>query len=367
MNKGLTSFRALAFLSIFLFHTGYLEAGYLGVTGFFVLSGFLLTPILIDMRASLSKVDFFVHFYGRRCLRIFPLYYSYIVIVSIASLLLISYYGQSKLPIPIGRFLEQLPWSLTYTYDFFHASSQFRGTMFATHFWSLAVEEQFYLIWPLAIYLIPPKHIKRFLLIVILAGPIIRFVLATILDMHIFPLHIRNDLAIYVLPFSHIDAFAMGGYFGLYGKSRTEYLVWLSIIIVIVVGVLTSWLSTNQVQWDGLGYARYMKDSYKYIWGYSILNMIFAYVLVHVRDRAFMPTLFENRILVYLGTISYGLYVIHFPMLWVTRSTMHSSPILQSSTSLILTIMISMASYELMEKRLINLKDRYFAKNSIVN
>ena len=92
MNKGLTSFRALAFFAIFLFHINYfgtghlgIQAGYLGVQAFFVLSGFLLTPILVDMKSNLNKKDFFIHFYGRRALRIFPLYYLYLVIVASVS------------------------------------------------------------------------------------------------------------------------------------------------------------------------------------------------------------------------------------------------------------------------------------------
>jgi len=93
MSRGLTSFRALAFFAIFLFHTLDLgnhkvgiRGGYLGVLAFFVLSGFLLTPILIDMKSSLNKRDFYIHFYGRRAFRIFPLYYSYILTTAISHL-----------------------------------------------------------------------------------------------------------------------------------------------------------------------------------------------------------------------------------------------------------------------------------------
>ncbi|MGB8410267.1 MAG: acyltransferase family protein, partial [Gallionella sp.] len=120
MNKGLTSFRALAFFAIFLYHInpgpGYLglQAGYLGVQAFFVLSGFLLTPILLEMKANLNRKDFFVHFYGRRALRIFPLYYSYLAIVAILSVAAIYLYGASA-TVPLQRFIEQLPWTMTYT------------------------------------------------------------------------------------------------------------------------------------------------------------------------------------------------------------------------------------------------------------
>jgi peptidoglycan/LPS O-acetylase OafA/YrhL len=368
MIKGLTSFRALAFFAIFLYHVnpgpGYLglQAGYLGVQAFFVLSGFLLTPILIDMRASLNRRDFFIHFYGRRALRIFPLYYSYLVVVTIVSFVALSLLVHERI-IPLDRFIEQLPWTMTYTYDLYHASNYFEPTPFATHFWSLAVEEQFYLVWPLAIYFIPTEYLKRFLLLVILAGPLMRLSLAMVLDAHILPTLGQTGLAIYILPFSHVDAFAIGGYFALYGKSRSNYLVWLSILSVVALGMVTSWLSGREFQWDQLGYGPFMQDSYKYVWGYSVVNLMFAYVLVHVRDKAFLPTIFENRLLVYLGTISYGLYVFHFPILWTVYSTMYKLPVIvQIAITLLITVIISALSYEFMEKRMINLKNKYFAR-----
>jgi peptidoglycan/LPS O-acetylase OafA/YrhL len=373
MSKGLTSFRALAFFAIFAYHMnpgpGYLglQAGYLGVQAFFVLSGFLLTPILMDMKSSLGRKDFFLHFYGRRVLRIFPLYYSYLVIVAAISWLAINHYGHSGME-PVDRFIEQLPWTATYTYDFYHASNYFEQTPLASHFWSLAVEEQFYLVWPLAIFFISPRHIRRFLLLVILAGPLVRYLSAAILDANLLPTLRDTDLVIYILPFSHFDAFAIGGYFALYGKSRSGYLVWLSMLFVVMLGVSTTWLTTRQIQWDQLGYGPFMYDSYKYVWGYSVINLMFAYMLVHVRDKAFMPALFENRLLVYLGTISYGLYVFHFPILWLIYTTMYRFPVIvQQSTALLITVIISSISFEFMEKRCINMKDRYFARATAGN
>ena len=110
MSKGLTSFRALAFFGIFLVHikvygSGNLgiDAGYLGVMAFFVLSGFLLTPILVEMKSNLNKKDFFIHFYGRRVLRIFPLYYSYLLIVASVYLLFVYHYNGNEI-IPNGDF-----------------------------------------------------------------------------------------------------------------------------------------------------------------------------------------------------------------------------------------------------------------------
>ena len=111
-----------------------------------------------------------------------------------------------------------------------------------------------------------------------------------------------------------------------------------------------------------------MKGSYKYIWGYSVLNLMFAYTLIQVRDRKFIPTLFENSILSYLGKISYGLYVFHLPVIWSISHIMPShSLLILGLLSLLVSILISAISYELMEKPFIRLKDKYFSRNSANN
>ena len=78
MIAGLDGLRAVAFLIVFFFHTRNLPFGWLGVQLFFVLSGFLITDILLRMKEKLPRGDFFKKFYGRRFLRIFPLYYFYL-------------------------------------------------------------------------------------------------------------------------------------------------------------------------------------------------------------------------------------------------------------------------------------------------
>lgn len=365
MNKGLTTFRAFAFFAVFLFHVDKLGAGYLGVQAFFVLSGFLLTPILLEMKASLSTKDFFLHFYGRRALRIFPLYYFYLGLVALLSAFVFSRLGFYSTA-DADKFMAQLPWSATFTYDFFHASRYFERTLLVTHFWSLAIEEQFYLVWPLAIFCLPQKYFKTFLILVCAGGLLLRALLALISLNQMVPiLHNETDLAIYVLPFSHIDAFAIGGFFALYAKSRSGLTAWLAIFMVAAIGMSASWLTSSSIGWSDLGYPSFMKDSYKFVWGYSLVNLLFAYILVCVRDGKFLPAIFENTALNYLGKISYGMYVFHFPVLWL----IDVAPIFGGMPeytlillALAITIALSIISYELMEKRFLSLKDKYFSR-----
>src|SRR5512139_1631391 len=83
MIPGLDGLRAIAVLLVFASHADLVSIGWMGVQLFFVLSGFLITGILLDMKASLPVGEYFVKFYGRRFLRIFPLYYFYLAVMVI--------------------------------------------------------------------------------------------------------------------------------------------------------------------------------------------------------------------------------------------------------------------------------------------
>ena len=155
MIAGLDGLRAVAFLIVFFFHTRNLPVGWMGVQLFFVLSGFLITDILLRMKEQLPRREFFVKFYGRRFLRIFPLYYFYLALLA-AFIFLLPALDLQALNTELGkRFLNHIWVAALYMYDFFHASALFERSRFFTHLWSLSVEEQFYLLWPLLIFLTP--------------------------------------------------------------------------------------------------------------------------------------------------------------------------------------------------------------------
>jgi len=362
-QRGLTSFRALAFLAVFFFHSDIsIDAGYLGIQAFFVLSGFLLTPILLDMKKNLNTREFFVNFYGRRALRIFPPYYLYLLVVLPLALGIISLKENGGID-EFAKFINQLPWALTYTYDFFQASILFKHTYFLAHFWSLAIEEQFYLVWPLILYLTKEKHLKHLLLMAVFMGPVLRFTTA-IIATHSGILSDQIDLVVYVLPFSHIDAFAIGGYFALYRDAKSNVSTWLLVALTVLLGYSTEYASLGHINnITSFGYPHFMKD--KFIWGYSVLNFIFAYILVQVKNKKFLPRLFEDPVLHYLGKISYGLYIYHYSLIWIMNRTMPDlPPVAILFLSLFASILISSIGYELFDKRFINLKDKFFPKET---
>lgn len=362
MSKGLNSFRAIAFFAILLLHLDLFDPGYLGVQAFFVLSGFLITPILVNMKLTLNKKSFFTHFYGRRALRIFPLYYLYIAGITLIYIL----FKQYNIP-DIAFCYNQLPYTLSYTYNFYFITDYHHFSRACSHLWSLAVEEQFYIFWPFIIYFTPKHHLKHLLLGLIILGPLWRLFIFFISKNHWLDfLHERWDIIIYVLPFSHIDAFAIGGFYAIYRKKISSLQTGIIISLALTIGILSELIAPEKPAGYYAEFTHFMSDSYQFIWGYSLANFVFAVILLQLREKVFFSAIFENSILCYLGTISYGLYVFHFPIQSFLHSALKPLPIISVNFIILLTtLLISVLSYELMEKRILSLKDKYFSKTSI--
>ena len=344
---GLDSIRVVAFFVVFLFHLGFLPCGYLGVQAFFVLSGFLLTRILVDMKADLKGTKYFFRFYGRRALRIFPLYYTYLLIAGIAAYLFINKFGQNEYP-ALVRFWGEYLYLVTYTFNFFSTSIHYQPSFYAGHLWSLAVEEQFYLVWPFIIYFVSNRRLKLVLLLIIVLGPLVRLVEA-LASYYQIPscLSSNINLVVYALPFSYFDAFAMGGFFSLFDVKTTKRNFWFLILLVPLIGYLTQGIFSGTITWRAFGYPDYMQDSFKYVWGYSIWSFLFCLLIQRVVHGDFFPSVFNHSILRYLGKISYGLYVFHLPLIEIIMCIGPGLPrILISLLALSITILISIISYE---------------------
>src|SRR5690242_3161095 len=118
--------------------------GVLGVDLFFVLSGFLITGLLLDAK---GKPHYFRNFYARRTVRIFPLYYL------VLFLLLVVLPAVIAVPPALAHARREQAWLWTYTSNFYIASKASWALGYVSHFWSLAIEEHFYLLWPLVVFL----------------------------------------------------------------------------------------------------------------------------------------------------------------------------------------------------------------------
>ena len=366
MIPGLDGLRAIAFLLVFAFHTDYLQFGWVGVSLFFVLSGFLITGILLDMKKTLATKDYFFKFYGRRFLRIFPLYYFYLILMTALAVWLFSI---SYRPLYMQIFLDQVWYAIFYVYDFFFGTIAFNYSFFLDHFWSLSVEEQFYIFWPLLILLVPEKSLKKLFLGFIALGLIFRIVFLFVYSAGVFRfLGATAPLAIFPLPFSHMDAFAFGAYISRFAipKAKEQFLPLL--VALPIIGFGSQYVATGEIGTiSSLGYPLLLPKAYQFIWGYTLLNYFFAITIYSVVKHGLFNRFLEWPPLRYLGKISYGLYVYHFPVMWFAIRVRDfgvvdpfAKPVI-ALISFIATLLVASLSYKYLEKPLLNLKDRFFA------
>ena len=203
--------RGVAIMAVIVFHSAHLgdrdglfkyaaDAGWLGVDLFFVLSGFLITGILLDTK---GQERFFRNFYARRTLRIFPLFY---LVVGLATVVAPLAYRVGPIErSDLGAYTDDLwshqLWLWTYTQNFLQASSSHTLPGLG-HLWSLAVEEQFYLLWPLVVFLLPTRYLLRAAVATCVAVVVLR---PALLGMGVEPRALRH------WTFTRIDTLLFGG------------------------------------------------------------------------------------------------------------------------------------------------------------
>lgn len=366
MIPGLDGIRAIAFLLVFTLHADYIYIGWVGVQLFFVLSGFLITNILLRMKEQFTARDFFKKFYGRRFLRIFPLYYLYLLIMFIVTSVLIHYEYRLNY---MERFQEQMPYALAYIYNFFNASPAYDGESWLVgHLWSLSVEEQFYIVWPLLIFLTPKKHLKKLFVAAILAGPLFRLAVSALYK-YGDPSFLYPDysVVIYVLPFSQLDAFGLGAFITRFEIPKARWQFFILLLLLPVIGFATTYYATGD--WGtstALGFQYPLAKDLKQVWGYTYLNYVCVLLVYLVVREEFLIRVLENKFIRYLGKISYGLYIYHFAIVWFVRRIrdlgIHEF-VAKPLTLVISAVLIYGAaslSYRYFEKPILDLKERYF-------
>ena len=324
---GLDGARTLAVFAVILSHQALWSLGWVGVQLFFVLSGFLITGILQRTRGS-PLPTYLRSFYGRRVLRIFPLYYAYLAALGLAVL-------AGKMPEGVA---ERLSYAAVYLSN--HYTGSHAGTLLLSHFWSLAVEEQFYLAWPFLIYFCPGRWLRGVLIALVLAGIPIRYLVN-------FYFQLPGYVAI-----AHVDAFAIGALSALYpwrlGAGRGTAFIVASWTLGLVLLLHNVPLSGGVYGWG-------------YIVGVSVVNAASALLIEALVCRQFLPALFENSVMRYCGKISYGIYIFHFPVQALITRLLPGYPVLaQLVVQVGLTVAISAASYTLFESRFLVLKERWF-------
>jgi peptidoglycan/LPS O-acetylase OafA/YrhL len=321
--KPLDGLRGIAVLLVVLFHYDYLAVGWIGVQIFFVISGFLITSILVNDKQL--KFDFFLkRFYWRRTLRIFPLYFGYLLVLAAIFLF-------TQRPHLFGKDWFFL---FSYTYNYWWLELPFTGTRAYSHFWSLAVEEQFYIFWPPIVYFLSRQSLRKTIIALVLLCPIIR-VLSVMYAQANFPEHPAPWLYAYSPTTSQIDALATGAGLALLQLKQSKFHLPVFVILTIIMLGLGAMNMAPVIAapWHQLvsehrpmpllrvlytfGFPFDGTNNYQYIWRYTILNFWSAYLIVNLLSGNFVTRIMSNKFLVYTGKLSYGIYVFHYPLVGV--------------------------------------------------
>jgi peptidoglycan/LPS O-acetylase OafA/YrhL len=275
------------------------RCAWVGVDLFFVLSGFLITGILWDAKGT---QNYFGRFYMRRFLRIFPLYYGILIALLVIAPLFVHFQSaeaQFVLKHQIPLWLYTANWSMAWHGQWFYGS----GPMEFNHFWSLCVEEQFYLVWPFAVYFISSR---RTLLAMCGVATIVALALRAW-----FVFHGASWTAIFVFTPCRIDTLAAGAALALLVRgpgglavllpwARRGLLICGALLIAIVV--------------HSAAFCLDQRDTGMQLIGYTLLAGFFASTLTlaigapaGTRTAGF----WTHPVLRFLGKYSYGIYVFH--------------------------------------------------------
>jgi len=339
--------------------------------------GFLITGLLLDTRKA---GNYFSGFYARRALRIFPLYYLVLIGVMLASWLLLRTHAPnaellaSQLPLPADRWvyfcyltnwvaLWKAPWDTNYL----------------AHFWSLAVEEQFYLVWPMIVWLARPRAIRWIAVTLAASSEIIRL---------IWLAHSGPSITIVLATVTRMDALFIGAFCatlyrdpGVMQKIRgwLPWIAWacLGSWVLVFNSIIFFRRPTEALLFPHSALPIAPPDAmsiFSQYGGFSLLALGFgAWVLLCAHADG-QPTiqqkLLRSRLLGKIGLYSYGIYVFHVPLLGFMEAYVFAplsdrnqpGPLLGLTCLALLAIVtffVSALSYELFERKFLNYKPNF--------
>ncbi|MFG0336146.1 MAG: acyltransferase family protein [Maioricimonas sp. JB049] len=330
-------------------------AGWSGVDLFFVLSGFLITGILLDTR---GRKGYLGSFFMRRAVRILPLYYvTLLVVFGILPPTLAALRASPEVQQAYAELSADQAWFWGYLQNWMVAIRQsWPENNALNHFWSLAVEEQFYLVWPFVVLCLPRRSLTVACLLACLLGPVARLGL---LWWGVAP------LSVYVSTLTRLDSLCAGALLAIGIRDARMYpRIARSALPVAVVGAFA--VAALDIVWPVLRYEMYGMHTV----GHTLLAIVFTGVIAAaatVPPDHLLARVLTIRPLTRLGLYSYAIYVLHRPVYRVVQSFEWSglSPTVRGyaifAVSLALSVAVAAVSWIALERPMLSLK-RYFPR-----
>lgn len=328
------------------------STGWIGVQLFFVLSGFLITGILLDGRGSKRQLP---NFYMRRILRIFPLYYIFLILVFVV----IPTAG--LMPDWLESSHDKQLWYWLYIINW---TQPFFDELAFGHFWSLAIEEQFYIFWPLLVVFLRLRTLVFICMGLVVSAPLIRlFMIQSYPD-------IASDIA-YTFTIARWDALAIGGLLAIAVRNQNAFekinAYSLRIVILLLICVSAQILVNHEFA-PVSGHWGAINQSIAAVLSAALIFNSLSSTGVLTKSLSF---LFSSNFLRLLGKYSYSMYIVHIPIKFIWFSTFAFDPsqyhrwehlgvlLLNFIAIFLLTLAVSIATWYLIEKPFLGFK-RFF-------
>lgn len=340
----LDGIRGIAILLVMLFHIGtpIFKGGFIGVDVFFVLSGFLITSLLLKEYDNHQKIAL-KNFYVRRALRLAP---ALIILLSTIALVSIFTLNYDLAKENINSILITLFYSANWVRAF-----NLREMGLLNHTWSLSIEEQFYIIWPfLLIILLKITKSRKHLFAVVALLTIFSWTLRIILQLKGFSAdRLYNGLD------TRADALLIGCILSIILFSNLINLkskITLSLTKYIGIIALLSYICILPfISWSSWHY---------FIWLAFLIQILTAFLILYVfiSGDNFLKRFLRLKPLVWIGSISYGLYLWHDPVFEMIRMKEYSLWII-AVTGFIITFSTAFLSFYFIEKPILKLKSKF--------
>jgi peptidoglycan/LPS O-acetylase OafA/YrhL len=323
----------------------FVQSGWIGVSLFFVLSGFLISGILWDTR---GRPGWMKNFYMRRTLRIFPLYYGSLLLVVLTAFVA----GTGVLCLShlwvFFLYLQNMPHFSVYT-------SNYGSPLWLSHFWSLAVEEQFYLLWPFLISRMRDLRDAKYLCLgVFILSFCFRFVIWT---------QLPDALSYNPVLLTHAGELALGGFLAMCYRDRSwQYVDRFAPLASLLA--LTGFLAVAAFNRSFVQH-----NPSAFIYGLPCLTFFLGGVLVlSLRPRGVVRRAMSFAWLRWVGTISYGIYIFHVLLtplyglivkrIWPTAGRVQSQ-VLYAVVTIVVSFSLAWLSFRFFETPFLNLRKRF--------